>query len=198
VLCRLNLASTFYLVFDGDCEQIARRRFHFCGTTDFPDGSCRKFIPFAWDILLTLRHVGNEVQSPGHVRSERNQPRAQDIWSPGVLGAVTAQLTGRTTALFTWLVVRVPHYRSTDSGFDSPRYHIFSEVVVLKRGSLSLVRITEEHLNEKFAAAFYKTETNADYTTPFYSQKLAVTSSTSGARSVGKFRLRTEDHGVSL
>jgi hypothetical protein len=50
------------------------------------------------------------------------------------------------------LVVRVPGYRSRDPGFDSRRYQIFSEVVGVERGPLSLVRITEELLERKAAA----------------------------------------------
>jgi hypothetical protein len=41
-------------------------------------------------------------------------------------------------------VVRVPHYSSIGPGFDSRRYQIFREVVGLKWGQLSLVRIIEE------------------------------------------------------
>jgi hypothetical protein len=44
------------------------------------------------------------------------------------------------------LVVRVSGYRSRGIGFDSRRYQIFSEVVGLERGPLSLVRIIEELL----------------------------------------------------
>jgi hypothetical protein len=44
------------------------------------------------------------------------------------------------------LVIRVPAYRCRDPGFCSRRYQIFWEVVGLERGSLSLVRITEELL----------------------------------------------------
>jgi hypothetical protein len=43
-------------------------------------------------------------------------------------------------------VVRVLDYRSRGSGFDSGLYHIFGEVVGLKLGPLSLVRIIEELL----------------------------------------------------
>jgi hypothetical protein len=46
------------------------------------------------------------------------------------------------------LVVRVPGYRS-GSGFDSRRYQIFWEVVVLERGLLSLVSTTEQLLGRK-------------------------------------------------
>jgi hypothetical protein len=40
-------------------------------------------------------------------------------------------------------------YRSWGPGFDSRRYQIFREVVDLKRGTLSLVRIIEELLEWK-------------------------------------------------
>jgi hypothetical protein len=44
------------------------------------------------------------------------------------------------------LVVRVPCYRSRGPGFDSRRYQIFSEIVGLERGPLSLLSITEKLL----------------------------------------------------
>jgi hypothetical protein len=47
------------------------------------------------------------------------------------------------------LVVRFPGYRSRDPGFDFRRYQIFREVVDLKRGPLSIVRIIEELLEWK-------------------------------------------------
>jgi hypothetical protein len=50
------------------------------------------------------------------------------------------------------LVVRVPGYRSRGPRFDSRRYKIFCEVVGLKRGPLSLVRIIEELLERTVAA----------------------------------------------
>jgi hypothetical protein len=37
----------------------------------------------------------------------------------------------------------------------------------------------------------------ADHATPLYSQKLALTSTSSGGRSVGKVYLRTKSHGVN-
>jgi hypothetical protein len=46
-------------------------------------------------------------------------------------------------------VARVPGYISRDTEFDSRRYQIFSEIVDLERGSLSLVRITVELLEWK-------------------------------------------------
>jgi hypothetical protein len=44
------------------------------------------------------------------------------------------------------LVVRVPKYRSRGPWIDFRRYQIFSEVVGLERGPLSLGRIIEELL----------------------------------------------------
>jgi hypothetical protein len=46
-------------------------------------------------------------------------------------------------------VVRVSGYRSRGPGFGSRRYQIFSEVVGLELGPLSLVRRIEELLKRK-------------------------------------------------
>jgi hypothetical protein len=50
------------------------------------------------------------------------------------------------------LVVKVPGYKSRGPGLESRRYKIFWEVVGLKQGPLSLVRIIEELLERKVAA----------------------------------------------
>jgi hypothetical protein len=96
------------------------------------------------------------------------------------------------------LVVRVSGYRFRGPGFDSRRFHIFWEAASLERGPLSLVRITEELLEGKVVAPVYKIEIN-DRGNPLrwprdnlYPQKLALTSPTSGGRSVGIVRSRTE------
>jgi hypothetical protein len=95
------------------------------------------------------------------------------------------------------LVVRVPGYRSRGPGLDSRRYQIFWEVVGLERGPLSLVSITEELLE-------WKTEINGrGYPLRWprdtlYPQKLAITSPTSGGRSVGIVRLRAKATEFSL
>jgi hypothetical protein len=47
---------------------------------------------------------------------------------------------------FCGLVVRVSIYGSRDSGFDFRHYQIFWGIVSLERGTLSLVRTTEELL----------------------------------------------------
>jgi hypothetical protein len=83
------------------------------------------------------------------------------------------------------------------SGFDSRRYWIFREVVGLERGPLSLVSTTEELLGRKISGSGLETEITAvgircaDYATPLDPKTLALTSPTSGGRSVGIVRSRT-------
>jgi hypothetical protein len=70
--------------------------------------------------------------------------------------------------------------------------------VGLEWGSLSLVSTTEELLDRKVAAPVQKTENtavgirHADHVAPFYPLKLAISSPTSGGRSVGIVRSRTQ------
>jgi hypothetical protein len=93
------------------------------------------------------------------------------------------------------LVVRVPGYRSWGSGFDYRRHHIFWEVVVLERDSLSLVRITEELFQGNSGSDLEingPVEFVALTTRHPHPLKLALSSPTSGGRSVGMFHLRTQ------
>jgi hypothetical protein len=96
-------------------------------------------------------------------------------------------------------VVRVPGYRSRGPGFDSPCYQIFWEIVGLERGPLSLVRIIEELLEWKSSSSGLENRKINGRGDPLrwprdtlYPQKLALTSPTSGGRSVGIVRLRTK------
>jgi hypothetical protein len=96
------------------------------------------------------------------------------------------------------LVVRVSGNRSRGPGFDSRPYYIFWKVGSLGRGPLSLVRPTEELLERKSSGSGLE---NRDYNgrgnslrwprNTLYPQRLALTSPTSGGRSVGIVRLRT-------
>jgi hypothetical protein len=102
------------------------------------------------------------------------------------------------------LVVRVPGYRIRGPGFDSRRYQFFWEVVGLERSPLSLVRIIEELLGRKAAAPVQKTEING-HGDPLrwprdtlYPLKLALNSPTSGGRSVGIVRWRTNTWDFSF
>jgi hypothetical protein len=76
--------------------------------------------------------------------------------------------------------------------------------VGLERGPLSLVSTIEELLDRKVAAPVYKTETtavgirHADHVAPSIRKKLAITSPTSGGRSVGMVRSRTQTIEFSL
>jgi hypothetical protein len=96
------------------------------------------------------------------------------------------------------LVVRVPGYRSRGPWFDSRRYQIFWEVVGLERGPLSLVSKIEELLgrnNSGFGLENREYVRGDPLRWPFdtlYPQKLALTSPTSGDRSVGIVRLRVK------
>jgi hypothetical protein len=70
--------------------------------------------------------------------------------------------------------------------------------VGLERGPLSLVSTTEELLDRKVAAPVWKIENtavgirHADHVAPFIFKKLEITSPTSGGRSVGIVRSRTQ------
>jgi hypothetical protein len=76
--------------------------------------------------------------------------------------------------------------------------------VGLERGALSLVSTTEELLDRKVAAPVYKIENttlgirHVDHVAPSNLQKLAITSPTSGVRSVGIVRSRTQTMEFSL
>jgi hypothetical protein len=100
------------------------------------------------------------------------------------------------------LVIRVPGYGSRGPGFDFQRYQIFWEVVGLQRGPLSLVRIIEELLEGKSSGSGLENWINGRRDPlcwprdTLYPQKLAITSPTSGGRSVGIVLLRTKGHGV--
>jgi hypothetical protein len=96
------------------------------------------------------------------------------------------------------LVVRVSGYISTGPRFDSRHYQIFWEVVDLERGPLSLKSTIEELLVKNSSGSRIE---NREYArgdqllSPrdiLYPQELALTSPTSGGRSVDIVRLRTK------
>jgi hypothetical protein len=96
------------------------------------------------------------------------------------------------------LVGRVPGYRSRGSVFDSRRYQIFQEVMVLECGPLRLVSTIEELLGRKSSGSGLEIR---DYSrrdpvcwspNTLFRQKLALTSPTSGGRPVGIVRSRTK------
>jgi hypothetical protein len=88
------------------------------------------------------------------------------------------------------LVVRVLDCRSGSPG-SIPGNTMKKKVVGLERGPLSLVSTTEELLGRKSSGSCLETENtavgicHADHVAPSIPQKLAITSPTSGGRSVG-------------
>jgi hypothetical protein len=78
------------------------------------------------------------------------------------------------------------------------------KIVGLERGPLSLVSTTEELLDRKVAAPVQKTENtavgnrHADHVAPSIRKKLAITSPTSGGRSIGIVRSRIQAMEFSL
>jgi hypothetical protein len=95
-----------------------------------------------------------------------------------------------------WLQIRRP-------GFVS-RHYQKKKVVGLERGPLGLVSTTEELFDRIVAAPVYKTENtavgirHADHVAPSILKKLTITSPTSGGRSVGIVRSRTQTMEFSL
>jgi hypothetical protein len=94
------------------------------------------------------------------------------------------------------LVVRGRGYRSRGPAFYSRRFQIFWEIVGLERGPLNLVTTIEELLGRNSSGSGLE---NREYgrgdplrwpRDTLYPQKLALTSLTSGDRSVGIVRLR--------
>jgi hypothetical protein len=84
------------------------------------------------------------------------------------------------------------------SGFDSRRYQISWEIVSLERGPLIFLSTTEDLLERKSSGSCVET---IEYgredplrrpRDTLYPQKLSLTSPTSGGRSVGTVRLRTQ------
>jgi hypothetical protein len=84
------------------------------------------------------------------------------------------------------------------SGFDSRHCQIFWKVVGLERGQLSLVSTIEEVLGRESSGSgleiweYSRRDPSRRLHGTFYLQKLALTSSTSGCRSVGIVHSRTQ------
>jgi hypothetical protein len=99
--------------------------------------------------------------------------------------------------LSSWLWIQM-------SGFDPRRCQIFWEAVGLERGQLSLVNTTEELLERKSSGSsleireYSRGNPSRWRRCTLYPQTLALTSPTSGGRSVGIVRSRTQATEFSL
>jgi hypothetical protein len=134
------------------------------------------------------------------------------LWSSGqsswlLNGDVSCFLWGKNWIYICYVVESRPPLWSSGqsswlqnkrSGCDSRRYHIFWEAVGLERGPLSLVSTIEELLGRKSSCSGlesreyrrrYQSRCPRDI---LYPQKLALNSPTSGGRSVGIIRSRTQ------
>jgi hypothetical protein len=95
-------------------------------------------------------------------------------------------------------MVRVPGYRSRGSGFDSRLYQIFWEAVGLEQSPLSLVSKTKEVFGRKSSVSgleireYGLRDPSRWPRGTLFTQKLLLTSPTSGCRSVGIVRSRTQ------
>jgi hypothetical protein len=86
------------------------------------------------------------------------------------------------------------------SAFDSFRYQIFWEIVRLERGPLCLVSTTQELLGRKSSGSGLEIREHGRMDPPLWPRdtfsirkRLALTSLTSGGRSIGIVRPRTQD-----
>jgi hypothetical protein len=104
-----------------------------------------------------------------------------------VLYSIVVRSSGQSS----WLQIQRP-------GFDSRHYQIFWEVVGLERGPLSLVSTIEELLGRKGSGSglesreYGRRDPSRWPRGTLFQQELALTSPTSGGRSVGIVRSRTQ------
>jgi hypothetical protein len=152
-------------------------------------------------MLISLRrqiYICYKWTRPVRCAKSRNKKNSGALSASELYRPSDRRLSAKLVDRLCGLVVRVPGYRSRGPGFDSRLYHIFWEVVELERGSLSLVRITDELLERKVAAPVQKTEINSRGDSlcwprdTLYALKLALTSPTSGGRSVDIIHWRTK------
>jgi hypothetical protein len=123
------------------------------------------------------------------------------VIEPVTFSALTTTLPRRPPL---WSIGQSSWLQIQTSGFDSRLYQVFWEVVGLERGPLSLVSTIEELLVRKLSGSGLESR-EYGHTDPFrwprstlYPQKLALTSPTSGGRSVGTVRSRIQTTEFSL
>jgi hypothetical protein len=131
-----------------------------------------------WSVRLT---------SPPSVSRLSRKCRILNVWQPYERPLPVTGIPLPVTCLWSsssWLHIQRPR-------LDSRRYKIFWEVVRLELGPLSLVSTTEELLGRESSCSSLE---RGEYGRrgPLYPQMLTLTSPTSGGRSVGIVRCRTQ------
>jgi hypothetical protein len=144
---------------------------------------------------ITLKHAlggrlcGLAVRLPG-CRTEIYCVSCE-VWTKFICYAEESRPPLWSSGQSSWLQIQ-------RSGFDSRRYQIFWEVVGLEQGPLSLVSISEELLGRNSSGCglenreYGRMDPSCSPRGTLYPQKLALTSPTSGSRSVGIVRSLTQ------
>jgi hypothetical protein len=119
-------------------------------------------------------------------------------WTEATEFSLRVLCVSKNSWLPLWPIGQTSWLQIQRSGFDSQRDQIFWEVVGLEQGPLSLVSTVEELLGRKSSGSSLES-LEYSHRNPshwpcgtLYSQKLALTSLTSGCRSFGKVRLQTQ------
>jgi hypothetical protein len=149
---------------------------------------------FEWNTASTSMRIQDSVQLPWFHHPNYIQWKAK-LWSSSLYNFLQPPVTSgprlRSSDQSSWLQIQ-------RSGFDSRCYQVFWEVVGLERGPLSLVSTIVELLERKSSGSGLE---NREYCRrdqsrwprgTLYPQKLAITSPTSGGRSIGRVRYRTQ------
>jgi hypothetical protein len=111
----------------------------------------------------------------------------------GSLKSCLAQATYRESTCYRIPLNKIILCGTFNSGFDSRRYQIFWEAVGLEPGPLSLVSTIEELLERKSSGFGLENRDPSRWPRgTLYSYILALTSPTSGGRSIGIVRSRTQ------
>jgi hypothetical protein len=156
---------------------------------------CNKDLEAAWEASAILMHYfhgasGLVVRVPGY-RTEMYCVSCE-VRTECICYAEESRPPLWSSGQSSWLHIQ-------RSRFDSRQYQTFWEVVGLERGPLSLVSTTEELLGRKSSCSglesreYGRRDPSRWPRGSLYPQKLALTSPTSGGRTVARIHSRTHD-----